>query len=52
MVEKLDAALSANRRDHLQHVTSAGYVHGCVYGGCREHQTVRMAQNRKPLDAT
>jgi hypothetical protein len=47
----LDAALMATRRDDLEHGTNAAYVAGCVCGECREHQRVRMAQNRKPLDA-
>jgi hypothetical protein len=42
----------ATRRDDLQHGTNAAYVAGCVCTDCREHQRVRMAQNRKPLNAT
>jgi hypothetical protein len=47
----LDAALTATRRDDLEHGTNATYVHGCVCAECQEHQRVRMAQNRKPLNA-
>jgi hypothetical protein len=43
--EKLDTALTAARRDDLQHGTNAAYVNGCVYNECREYQRVRMAQN-------
>jgi hypothetical protein len=42
----LEAALTASRRDDLQHGTSAAYVHGCVCKDCREHQRVRVARNR------
>jgi hypothetical protein len=48
----LEAALMAIRRDDLQHGTKAAYVRGCVCGECREHQRIRMTQNRKPLNAT
>jgi hypothetical protein len=44
--EKLDTALTATRRDDLQHGTNAAYVRGCVCSECREHQRVRMARNR------
>jgi hypothetical protein len=43
---KLEAALTATRRDDLDHGTNAAYVHGCVCSECREHQRVRMARNR------
>jgi hypothetical protein len=46
MVEKLDKALTATRRDDLQYGTNAAYVHGCVCGECRAHQRIRMAKNR------
>ena len=46
--EQLEAALMAIRRDDLKHGTNAAYVRGCVCRECREHQRVRMAQNRKP----
>ena len=36
--ETLDTALTATRRDDLQHGTNAAYVHGCVCSECREHQ--------------
>jgi hypothetical protein len=42
----LDAALTAARRDSLEHGTNAAYVHGCVCSECRTHQRVRMARNR------
>ena len=44
--EQLEAALTATRRDDLQHGTSAAYAHGCVCIECREHQRIRMARNR------
>ena len=44
--EKLDTALTATRRDDLEHGTNAAYVHGCVCSECREHQRIRMAKNR------
>jgi hypothetical protein len=43
--EKLEAALTATRRENLQHGTTTAYVHGCVCSECREHQRVRMARN-------
>jgi hypothetical protein len=43
--EKLEAALTATRREDLQHGTTTAYVHGCVCSECREHQRVRMARN-------
>jgi hypothetical protein len=42
----LDAALTATRRDDLEHGTNAAYVHGCVCSECREHQRQRIARNR------
>jgi hypothetical protein len=42
----LEAALTATRRDDLQHGTNAAYVRGCVCWECREHQRIRMARNR------
>jgi hypothetical protein len=44
--EKLEAALTATRRDDLEHGTNAAYVAGCVCWECREHQRVRMARSR------
>jgi hypothetical protein len=41
----LEAALTATRRDDLQHGTNAAYVHGCVCSECREHQQIRMGRN-------
>jgi hypothetical protein len=43
--EKLEAALTATRRDDLQHGTNGAYVRGCVCKECREHQRRRMARN-------
>jgi hypothetical protein len=61
----LEAALTATRRDDLEHGTNAAYVAGCVCRDCREHQRVRMGQepwlvqlilagggNGEPLDYT
>ena len=42
----LETALTAARRDDLQHGTNAAYAHGCVCIECREHQRIRMARNR------
>jgi hypothetical protein len=42
----LEAALTAARRDDLEHGTNAAYVHGCVCRDCREHQQRRMGRNR------
>jgi hypothetical protein len=44
--EKLDAALTATRRDDLQHGTNAAYVRGCVCKECREYQRRRMARKQ------
>ena len=44
--EKLEAALTASRRDDLQHGTTPAYVHGCVCIECREHQRIRMGRGR------
>ena len=43
----LEAALTATRRDDLQHGTNAAYVPGCVCSECRAHQRRRMTKNRK-----
>jgi hypothetical protein len=43
---RLEAALTATRRDDLQHGTNAAYVSGCVCRECREHQRIRTARNR------
>jgi hypothetical protein len=45
--EQLEAALTATRRDDLQHGTNTAYVHGCACSECREHQQVRMGRNRR-----
>ena len=39
----LDAALTATRRDDLEHGTNAAYVAGCVCRACREHQRAAWA---------
>jgi hypothetical protein len=39
-----EAALTAARRDDLQHGTNAAYVHGCVCRDCREHQQRRLGR--------
>jgi hypothetical protein len=41
----LEAALTATRRDDLQHGTSAAYLRGCVCSECRTHQRNRMARH-------
>ena len=41
----LEAALTAARRDDLEHGTNAAYAHGCVCRECRERQRKRMARN-------
>jgi hypothetical protein len=40
------AALTATRRDDLQHGSTPAYVRGCRCSDCREHQRIRMAKNR------
>jgi hypothetical protein len=42
--EQLEAAVTATRRDDLEHGTNAAYVAGCVCKECREHQRIRMAR--------
>jgi hypothetical protein len=42
----LEAALTAARRNDLEHGTNAAYVAGCVCHECREHQRIRMGRNR------
>jgi hypothetical protein len=42
--ERLESALTATRREDLEHGTNAAYVAGCVCGECRSHQRVRMAK--------
>ena len=44
--DKLEAALTATRRDDAEHGTNAAYVRGCACSECREHQRVRMSRNR------
>jgi hypothetical protein len=43
----VEAALTATRRNDLQHGTNAAYVHGCVCSECRQHQRIRGARNRR-----
>ena len=43
--EWLESALTATRRDDLQHGTKAAYVRGCVCKECRDHQRERMGRN-------
>jgi hypothetical protein len=45
--EKLETALTATRRDDLQHGTNAAYIHGCVCTDCRTYQLIRMGRNRR-----
>jgi hypothetical protein len=40
----LEAALTATRRDDLEHGTNAAYVCGCVCKECREHQRRRTVR--------
>jgi hypothetical protein len=42
----LEVALTATRRNDLQHGTNAAYARGCVCRECREHQRIRMAKMR------
>jgi len=42
----LEEALTAIRRDGLEHSTNAAYVAGCVCKDCRDHQRQRMAKSR------
>ena len=45
--EQLEAALTASRREDLEHGTNAAYLHGCVCSDCRTYQLVRMGRNRR-----
>ena len=40
--KNLEAALTATRRDDLEHGTNAAYVRGCACSDCRKHQHIRM----------
>ena len=40
----LEAALTAARRDDLEHGTNAAYTNRCVCRDCREHQQRRMGR--------
>jgi hypothetical protein len=42
--QKLEAALTASRREDLEHGTNAAYIHGCVCSDCRTHQQVRQGR--------
>jgi hypothetical protein len=42
----LETALTATRRDDLQHGTNAADVQGCVCSDCRTHERNRMARSR------
>jgi hypothetical protein len=39
--EQLEAALTATRREDLQHATTPAYVRGCVCRECREYRLLR-----------
>ena len=41
----LEAALTAARRDDLEHGTNAAYANGCVCRDCREYPQQRMGRN-------
>jgi hypothetical protein len=45
----LEAALTATRRNDLEHGTNAAYVAGCVCGECREYQRIRIAKTRRDM---
>jgi hypothetical protein len=47
---ELEAALTAARREDLDHGTNAAYIHGCMCTDCRERQQRRMG--RKPAATT
>ena len=47
-LEQREAALTASRRDDLQHGTNAAYVHGCACRDCREHQQKRIGAGSAP----
>jgi hypothetical protein len=42
----LNVALTATRRDDLQHGTNAAYVDGCVCSECLGHQRIRMVRHQ------
>jgi hypothetical protein len=44
--QQLETALTASRREDLEHGTNAAYLHGCVCRDCRTHQQVRMGRYR------
>jgi hypothetical protein len=44
--EQIEAALTASRREDLEHGTNAAYLHGCVCSDCRRHQQVRQGRTR------
>jgi hypothetical protein len=43
-------ALTATRRDDLQHGITPAYVRGCVCSECREYQRIRMAKTADSLE--
>jgi hypothetical protein len=43
---ELEAALTAARREDMEHGTNAAYVNGCVCTHCQEHQQRQMGRNR------
>ena len=43
--QQLEAALTASRREDLEHGTNAAYLHGCVCSECRTYQQVRMGRS-------
>ena len=47
--EKLDTALTATRRDDLQHGTNATYAHGCVCSECRGVSACPDGQDRRAV---
>jgi hypothetical protein len=42
--QQLEAALTASRREDLEHGTNAAYLDGCVCSDCRAHQQVRQGR--------
>jgi hypothetical protein len=42
--QQLEAALTASRRDDLEHGINAAYLYGCVCSDCRAHQQVRQGR--------
>ena len=44
--QQLEAALTASRRDDLEHGTNSAYIQGCMCSDCRRHQQVRQGRTR------